>query len=382
MIANRLVMPCPTLLDKGGHEHDYTAMIARTALDRGMQVLTLHPAVFGASFSIGGERLPVLPVPNRAKTVFGRVARVFSQIALWRTLFRLYGKKGTLWFIHSMPQNQLALAAIGWILAAPKKQSLALFVRQELARSRAQSLLRAVFKLAVRRQCLVVSDGDELAESLTREIGCPARLLPIPVELPGTITRQNQQPRFGYFGACRPSKGFHKLPGLIKAAQGIDGQAAFVIQAYRHRDDAADAVIDGIIGDFSADRSVRLLTAPVDSHTFAEELAACDVILLPYDKTSYRQATSGVFVMAVVARAVVIVTEGTWMARQAQLHNLTRVVTLADAPTEAEYIEAVKSAMSLLSGGDRPSEAEQTWCARQTARQVLDDLMSAPAHRP
>ena len=115
----------------------------------------------------------------------------------------------------------------------------------------------------------------------------------------------------------------------------------------------------------------------MDSDAFGRELAACSIILLPYNLADYRQATSGVFVMAVVSRAVVVVTEDTWMARQAQKHELSRVVLLPADPTPNQAIEALRQAVVLAIKPDYPSRRERLWCAAQSGTKVLEILVSS-----
>ena len=55
MFPQHLVMLCPTLVDQGGHEYDYTAMIASAALARGMETISVVPSRTSVPITLPGR---------------------------------------------------------------------------------------------------------------------------------------------------------------------------------------------------------------------------------------------------------------------------------------------------------------------------------------
>ena len=205
---------------------------------------------------------------------------------------------------------------------------------------------------------------------MSKKLRCPIVDVPIPIRLSRGLRTTSGSILCGYFGARRRPKGFHHLPALIDALGAIEPSARFIIQAYRHRDDRAD---DPLI-DQQAERlkkmpHVHLIEQPLGSEDFAKELAACSLVLLPYDADVYREATSGVFVMAVAAGAVVVTTEGTWMARQAQKYSMGQVVLMPHDPTNEQITKAMCKAINLARNPPPPGERNAS--GEQSSHRIL-----------
>jgi|GEM_PF-5209939 hypothetical protein len=371
-MPKQIAMICPTLADQGGHEYDYTAMIASAALAQGMDSLSILPARAAGQFQLPGRTEAVLPDYSYPKSVFPCLVKAAMRILCYFYVFFRYKKPETLWFIHSTSRYEAAVMAAAWMLFPRGKQKLVLFIRQEIEASK--WILIGLLKLAARRGVLFVSDSSDLTERMSEQFRCPVALLPIPILLPKMLRRDNAAVLCGYFGAKRPSKGFQNLPALVDAMRAIEPSACFVIQAYQHRDDKPDAAIDGLTEHFRKAPDIRLIEQPLDGEAFGNEVAACSIVLLPYPAEIYRTATSGIFVMAVAAGAVVVVTEGTWMARQAKKFDFSRVVFLPDNPSPEQAGKVLRQALALLKNPPPLTEREILWRANQSAENVLNLL--------
>ena len=371
----KLVMICPTLVDQGGHECDYTAMIASAALQCIGDVVTIIPSDAGPMPSIPGHTEPALPSYHYSNAVCRRIIQTLKRAFCYGQLFLRHGKPDTIWFVHSAPHNELALLAAAWLLLPRRNQRLILFLRHGIPIFK--PLPMACLAFAGRCGVAFVTDSDGIAGHMSEKLRCPVVEVPIPIRLSRAPRARGKPIVCGYFGARRRSKGFHRLPALIEALSAIEPSARFIIQAYRHRDDKpGDPLIELQAERLKTMPDVRLIEQTLDSEDFANELAACSLILLPYAVDVYREATSGVFVMAVAAGAVVVTTEGTWMARQAKKFGLGKVVLTPHDPTARQLAKAMREAISLARDPLPPGEKECQWCANQSSDNVLKKLMA------
>lgn len=369
----RLLMLCPTLVDQGGHEYDYTMMLAAESLKQGREVHSFLPSLM-ADMTIdplgkGHRILPAYGYPS------GRFQRLWAAVRRIRDYVRIlngHGKQQDRWFVHSAPQNELIVIMLAWIVSGVSDQHLILFLRQTIHVGMRRQLFRYLSRMGMHKNIHLVSDGDVLAREATSYLETPVHHLPIPVEI--SPVSSEDQVICGYFGACRRVKGFHHLSAFVESARSLSLGWSFMVQAYQHRDDKLDTDIVEAINHFRTQSDLRLIETSLSTDAFAQAIAQCKVILLPYDADNYRVATSGVFVMAVVARAVVIVTAGTWMERQMVDHSLTRVVIVPDNPTMEDMRQALQLAHEKAQSPDVPSREERLWCEEQNAESVLHYL--------
>jgi len=368
MLLSRLVMICPTLADHGGHEFDYTSAVASASAADGVETITVT-GKNAEDFSLPGRVEKTLPPYGYPPSPLARALTALRRFAAYLTLFRRHGAEDALFFVHSAPQNELPVMLFAW-LCALRPGRLTLFLRHDIAETWAKSILIRLLAFAHNAGARYVSDSDSLIENLAPRLGCPIALLPIPALLPKDIERDAGITVCGYFGARRRQKGFALLPALATAAKKQDAQTRFVFQAYRHREDKVDVGLEAALSDLRKNDGIRLIEHVLDTENFGRELAACDIILIPYDSGFYGEATSGIFVMGVVARAVVVVTDGNWMARQAGRHALGRVVLMPNNPTPAQMEEALRAAFEKRRQPDAPGPAEKAWCESQTAKGI------------
>jgi hypothetical protein len=71
---------------------------------------------------------------------------------------------------------------------------------------------------------------------------------------------------------------------------------------------------------------VEVLPDVLEQMDYLRWMATADVILLPYQPESYRERTSGIFVEAIVAGKIPLVTDGTWMSFQLRRHGLSELI--------------------------------------------------------
>jgi glycosyltransferase involved in cell wall biosynthesis len=72
---------------------------------------------------------------------------------------------------------------------------------------------------------------------------------------------------------------------------------------------------------------VDVIPDHVDRKTYVRLLEESRVILLPYEAARYSESTSGIFIEAVIAGAIPIVTKETWMASELIKFGLEQLTT-------------------------------------------------------
>jgi hypothetical protein len=82
---------------------------------------------------------------------------------------------------------------------------------------------------------------------------------------------------------------------------------------------AGSAGIDGAANALQ----LQTIACPQLPEEYAQTLKHADIILLPYDPDVYAEATSGIFVEAVVAGKIPLVSRGTWMAFELEKFDLS-----------------------------------------------------------
>jgi hypothetical protein len=165
------------------------------------------------------------------------------------------------------------------------------------------------------------TDTDELARQYERVAGPPFTVMPIPHTAPVPAPRTPTDPlRVCYVGDARSEKGFQHLPHMVDALWDDlvePGRVAFTFQAnesFLRDDPPVAAARDRLVGR-PADR-VELIRRPLPPADYQALLHRCDVALMPYDAEAYYARSSGVMTEVLAVGAPVVVSAGSWLARQ------------------------------------------------------------------
>ena len=200
------------------------------------------------------------------------------------------------------------------------------FARQEPRLAEARALLRAATAAAGH----VVhhhATTEELAAQYARLVPGAVDVLPYPVQAPPRGPRHAGPLRVACLGDARPEKHSGCLAAVVATVAAdpeLAGRVRFAVQtnpgyprASRRREHVAvTRCLAALSRAAEAGAPVELLAGPLDAGAYARELAAADIVLLPYDQDRYRSRCSGIVLEALVTGAVPILTGGGWMARQ------------------------------------------------------------------
>jgi glycosyltransferase involved in cell wall biosynthesis len=178
-------------------------------------------------------------------------------------------------------------------------------------------LLSALEVEGKRNRARFVTDSPILQRRYEAILQQPVSLLPVVVSRHAmdSCKRPGNPPCFACLGSARADKGFPEvlaaIDSLSASTQPINARFALQSSNPDHRSAVA------LAGFRSAPKKhVSLVEHPLSEEAYLQLLREADVLLLPYRPETYKERTSGVFCEALSAGKPVIVSEGSFMARQ------------------------------------------------------------------
>lgn len=368
----QLIMLCPSLVDEGGHEYDYTNELALAAQEAKIAIKT-YVQTTAKNLSLPGEVVYATPPDKLPQGIVPKFSALLQKFFFYWKVFGQKQTKHTLFFIHTISQKQLIVVALAWLFAGIRGHSLTLFLRHAVGQSLSDRVMIKLLGFASLHNVSCVTDSDLLAANLMPRMGCRVKVVPIPIKAPSQGTkRHNKQSICSYFGARRKNKGFQLLPTFLAAAEKENASLTFSVQAYEHRDVKPEEEVSKALAVLKQAPNVTVIDRILTGEEFGQLVFKSDIALLPYDSAVYTYSTSGNFVMSIIARSVVITTENTWMSHQAEQYKMTRVVLLPWPASPDHIAQAMQQAIKLLQGPDQPSGEETAWCAQQTPKRLWD----------
>lgn len=162
----------------------------------------------------------------------------------------------------------------------------------------------------------LVTDSDLLREALEPGMDYPFTVLPVPhTHLPSPSTDGSRSPLLCWWGGF-PSedKGWSSLRRLVNLPNDT-GRDITVIAA-------PAAELEAVAGGVRVEPTSNTL----DEAAWARLLHRVHITLMPYSPIRYGACTSGIFVEAVTAGKLPLVSEGTWMAYELRKHDLPELI--------------------------------------------------------
>ena len=226
-------------------------------------------------------------------------------------------------FVHLVPFT-LALATV----ARRERFDVWIVHRLEADQSlvnRANRFLLCCVSALVQGRMTHLSDSEIVAQDLAR-FGYSVHLLPIPHTVPADANTGSAPPD--------PQHVVAWLPGQAMASKGVEA----VRRLTSIRDPNADTLrvvaseASHLVHQPGACQVV-LVPDVLPRIDYVTWMRAADIILLPYDSALFRARTSGIFVEAVVAGKIVVISDDTWMARQLRQYGLEKLILDWNSPT-------------------------------------------------
>jgi hypothetical protein len=298
--------------DQGnGHVFPYAESVGQACALNGWKHLGLVPR------GVPLERVPrgwrrTLPQPGRSRLrSFAEFRRAF------RSELDELTREPREVFLFVDPTTVTTLAAL-WAAMTPAhaRVRVCLMFRYDANTSRGELpayrwLARGfVWKLGPER-VLGLTDSEPLREFLRQVLRREMHVLPIPHTFPPAPDRVARAGVVCWWpGKPLANKGRAILQRL--ASTSAPGAEEFTLVAAKSA--GWQRVSGGPQIDLLADR--------LDEKEYADQMARADVVLLPYDPAVYRRRTSGIFVEAVVAGKLPVVSAGTWAGSELVRYGL------------------------------------------------------------
>lgn len=282
---------------------------------------TARSAIFGAASYLPAPMAELVAPPLRTLRRRFRVAKADAMAdELDAALAEFEPKPGDLVLLHSVSG-----ANLGSLLHGPDIGGARLLIvlrrmphEMEADDPAPESLVRLFDRLRRRfdSRLALFADTEELAAQYSALLRQPVRPVPVPVIVPPMPTRPlGPLPHVVFAGGARLEKGYHHLPSAVGDAM---QRACFTVHSGRV-DSTADPLVQRAHRELRAFRGdrLRLIEQPLDPPEYAALLASADLLLLPYDPSSYSARSSGIVAEAFALGVPVVVPAECWMERVA-----------------------------------------------------------------
>ena len=293
----------------GGHQEDYLAALEK---------------------ALAGCRTRVAAPFRAGATAGGRAAAYLSELRLfWRLLH-----DGPRFFVCHTPEFRdflmLALAA----LATRRPRATGLFVLRRdgpgiVGRpgAKARLLERLIPALIRRRYLYPVSDSRPVLEYwLARAGAVSGSLVSIPIPAARRIISKSAWPVVGLVGRFRIEKGARHYDAIIRLSLDLFPNGRVSVQLTPGLAGEEGELIARLLSSWSGHPRVELSLGHLPADQYADAVAATDIVVAPYEVSSYGDGTSGVLHDALSLGATVLATSIPW-ARDA-FPNDPRIVWL------------------------------------------------------
>jgi hypothetical protein len=320
----------PNFYGYGGHQYGYNLSLGRALAQVGWD----HQAAIPIDNAI--DQLPPgwikslnlsLKHKNKNKNIFQKFLLFKSGIFDLKKYFKteLFKKKNSeqVFFIESFSIWQFIVFCIA-ALNTPKGEA-SFWI---LFRYGPSILLRHVWlykgfikvlRLRFGSNLKLVTDSELIALSLKQLIGFDFIIFPIPhteayTSIPPLTSTANSDLTLWWPGEPRLSKGLD----IVRKISQMEVDSKHPMKLIVTKSSMIEPKAEGI----EIELTENILTA----EKFRNLFNRCDFVLLPYDKTIYAESTSGIFVEAIVAGKITLVSADTWMAYELNKFKLTELV--------------------------------------------------------
>lgn len=227
---------------------------------------------------------------------------------------------------------------------------------------------------AARENLHFVTDSERLTAPFSEILGTPVEYLPHIVErtFPEAAPREEGAPlRCLSLGNARREKGFSDI---VQAARLLEagrkaGAISLTIQCHQPDSESARQLAGQSDGP-----GLRWIREPLPDDAYAAELAAADVVLLPYHLDHYALRTSGVFCEARVAGKPMVGSEGSWLGGRLARDGGGWLVPERDPAALAACLREIPGTFAEVSEKARhlKEAATREFCPRTFVRRLLE----------
>jgi hypothetical protein len=178
-------------------------------------------------------------------------------------------------------------------------------------------ILTKIISKRYKEQLQLLTDSELLKKSLSPFFRLPVTVMPIPHTVtspPRPRPDRSQEIVCWWAGPPREAKGLQNVRYLLS----LTTPSANALRLVVAKSSELVAIPDGM--------KLELINDALSPSEYAMWLFKSDMILLPYDAHYYREETSGIFIEAVVAGKIPVVSDDTWMAFELRKYNLDELI--------------------------------------------------------
>jgi hypothetical protein len=180
----------------------------------------------------------------------------------------------------------------------------------------------------------------------------------------------------GFLGGARREKGAHLIPAIVAETRKLV-RIDFAVQVAN--EDLSPPAWEKLCR-LEGQPGVRVAHGPLDFAAYRSFLAQCDLVLLPYERISYRTRASGPFIEAGVMGRPAVVPAGTWMGDQVAAGRAAGLAYEGDDPATIAAT-VVRAAASLPDLAALARERAPVWQRTRTCDPFLDWLARETGRR-
>ena len=223
------------------------------------------------------------------------------------------------------------------------------------------------------RRLLVGAMVEELCPELRTLLGREIHYVPhmkASGEYVAPLQRTADEPAVvGFLGGARREKGAHLIPAIVAETRKL-GRVDFAVQIAN--EDLSPPALEELCR-LEGQPGVRVAHGPLDFAVYRSFLAQCDLVLLPYERKSYRTRASGPFIEACVMGRPAVVPAGTWMGDQVAAGRAAGLAYEGDDPATIAA-EVMRAAASLPDLAALAREHAPAWQRTRTCDPFFDWL--------
>ncbi len=337
----RVLVLDENLCDVGGHNFEYAMSIQRECERRGYQCIVYANSRLDISISSEASLRPVFPIRSatlhqeglfRNSGRAGQLLRLLycNLLHLYGLLFRVRVPRRDAIVLISCVSPRVSIAYMLWffVLTLRGVKASILTVLHDRAPWYAKWEL-AAFRIAGAGQRInTAAQSSAIAADYYARFGENIDALPMPqVQWEGEVASLAEGERVPgralrvvYLGLASSAKGFAFLVNCLlseRLIQSSRDRLRFTIQCHPVKGDAESAAAAERLSACGAQSpTISLLTGPISTRTFRQNLRNADVVVLPYDPRRYQFIQSGILTAAIAAGLPVIVSAGSALASE------------------------------------------------------------------
>ena len=254
-----------------------------------------------------------------------------------------------------------------------------IFVVHNVPSNILKSEMRFVRALARGHHVVLAAHTAAIARLCEDATGQRCHLLPLPFlraeSGPRRITAGDRAVTFTYLGVASAAKGFDLVAHAIDDIEDLlaSGAVRLTIQCntYQSAEDLAE-LRSAVVARARATQGIRVV-GELSAEDYGREMEHADVILIPNRPEFYEHALSGVFAEALAKGKPVIVSEGTYMAKELAEHGSGLTFQRGSATALAQAVRTAAARIAVL--GEQASAARTAWLAWHNPRQYVDIVL-------